>query len=226
MPALAPYIPPKDADLSTWAANFSTLITASPSTYGLLASDAATIATSVNAFQTAYAVVTSPSTKTAMAVSAKNTAKITMLAVVRPYAQQISNNPGVLSSDKIAVGVNPKTSTPSPITPPTSNPILMVQSGSNLSLILRYRDSAASPSVKAKPYGVKWCSIFGGPSATPVTDPTKLPLLVNATKSPVTVTFPSSAAGMQIFMAAVWTIQKGLVSPWSPIINFTCPAAS
>jgi hypothetical protein len=224
MPALPPYIPAKDADLSNWLANFSTLISASPATYGLTSTDAINIAAANTSFQTAYAVVTSPSTKTAATVSAKNTAKVNTLAIVRPYAQQISLNAGVSSADKTAVGVNPRTSTPSPVTPPTSNPILSVRGAGNLSLILSYRDSAASVSVKAKPYGVTSCRIRYVVSATPITDVTVLTGLVHATKSPLTVTFASGDAGKQCYLAAQWVTRTGGVSPWSPIANFTVPA--
>jgi hypothetical protein len=224
MPAVAPYIPPKDAAFSNWFQNFSTLITAAPMTYGLLSSDAVTIAAQYADWIAAYNLVTSPSTKTAQAVSAKNTAKVTALAIIRPYAQQISLNPGVTSGNKIAMGVNPRTSTPSAVTAPVSNPVLTVQSASNLALILRYRDSSSSPSVKAKPYGVTQCRVFGATSLTPITDPTLLPLLATLTKSPGTVTFSPGSAGKQAYLAAQWATRTGLVSPWSPMVNFTVPA--
>jgi hypothetical protein len=226
MPALPSYIPATDAAFANWVANFSTLISASPGTYGLLAADATAIAAQQSTFAAAYALVTSSATKTATTVSAKNTAKVTALAVVRPYAQTISLNAGVSSANKIALGVNPRTSTPSPITPPDSNPILSVQSASNLALILRYRDSAASVSVKAKPYGVVACRIFGLISSIPVTDPTLLSFIVQATKSPLTITRGSGDAGKQLYMAAQWTTRTGGVSPWSPVISFTVPAGS
>ena len=54
MPALAPYIPVKDADLANWLDNFSALITASPATYGLVAGDAVAIAAQVAAWDAAY----------------------------------------------------------------------------------------------------------------------------------------------------------------------------
>lgn len=224
MPALAPYIPTKDADLDLWLANFSTLITAGPPTYGLVAGDATAIATAVANWAAAYALVTSPSTKTAQAVSDKDTQKTTVLGIVRPYAQQISLNAGVTSANKIALGLNPRTSLPTPITPPVTNPVLVVQSGSNLSIILRYRDSAASPSVKSKPYGVRSCQVFCKVSATPVIDPTEMFLKATATKSPLTVLFDPGDAGKQAYFAARWATQKGEYSPWSPIINFTVPA--
>jgi hypothetical protein len=226
MPALAPYIPTKDSDLDLWLANFSTLISASPATYGLMTSDAVAIAAAVAAWHAAYLLVTSPTSKTAQTVSDKNTQKVTVLALIRPYAQTISLNAGVSSADKIALGLNPRTSTPSPITPPTTSPVLTIQSAPNLALILRFRDSAASPSVKAKPYGVTSCEVYGNISVTPVTDPTTLMYAGSPTKSPFQLTFPSGSVGKQFYMAARWKTRTGGFGPWSPIINFTVAAST
>ena len=220
MPSLTPYIPPKDADLAAWAANFSTLLTASPGTYGLTPTNASTVASAQAAWAAAYALVTSNSTKTPATVSAKNSAKVIMLATVRPLAQQISKNPAVSASDKTAIGVNPNTSVPSPITAPTTAPTLTVQSASSLGHIIRFRDSTASPSVKAKPYGVIQVQMYGLISATPVTDPTTMALVGTPTKSPCTITWTSASLGKTAYYAARWVTRTGLVGPWSPIINY------
>jgi hypothetical protein len=221
MPALAPYIPNRDANLNNWLANFSTLISANPFTYGLVTADAATIAAAVATWTAAYMLVTSNTTKTQQTVSAKNTARVTVLSVVRPYAQSISLNAGVASADKIALGLNPRTSTPSPISPPTTNPVLLLQNLTNLSATLRFRDSAASVSVKAKPYGVKLLRLYGATSATPLTDPTKLPLLDTFTKSPLVLSLTGLTVGQQMYCAAQWQVQSGGLSPFSPILSFT-----
>jgi hypothetical protein len=225
MPALAPYIPAREANFDTWLSNFSALITGDPAMYGLTAGDAANIASYVAAWSAAYAAVTSPSTKTAAAVAAKNSARVTVTAQVRVYAQQISLNPGVGSDAKVALGLNPRTSTPSPITPPASNPVLTLQSCGNLSAIVRYRDSAASVSVKAKPYGVIQCQLFGAVSGTPLSDAAALPLKLLATKSPAVLTFSTADVGKQFYCAARWGVRSGGVSPWSPMINFTVVGA-
>lgn len=226
MPAVAPYIPPRDANLNNWLGNFSTLISASPGTYGLLTSDATTIAAAVAAWDAAYTLVTSPTTKTASTVQAKNTAKVTVLAVCRPYAQTIRLNPGVTTDNKIALGLNPATNTPSPITPPSSNPVLTLQSLGVFNAVLRYRDSAASVSVKSKPYGVKGLRLYGMVSATPVTDPTTLPLIGAETKSPFVLSLAGKAAGSTFYCAAQWATQTGGLSPWSSILSFTVAGAS
>ena len=77
MAALAPYIPSRDSMLANWLTNFSTLLTASPATYGQSSATASAVATAVAAWSAAYALVTSPSTKTAMTVAAKNTERST-----------------------------------------------------------------------------------------------------------------------------------------------------
>ena len=220
MPALAPYIPAKNAGFVSWLANFSTLITASPATYGLTSGDATSIAAQNTIIAAAYGLITSPSTKTAATVGAYNADKINALALIRPYAQLISNNAGVSSANKIALGLNPKTSVPIPITAPNTSPALTAQSTSTTGTILRYRDSTASPSVKAKPYGVVQIQIFATTSTTPITDPSLLPLVATLTKSPATIALGSANAGKTAYFAARWITRKGLVGPWSSIISY------
>lgn len=218
MPSLAPYIPSKDADLDNWSANFSTLITANPMLYGLTSTDASNIAAPTNVWHAAYTLVTSPTTKTAQTVSDKNTAKVNMLNIIRPYAQQVALNPGVASSDKIALGLNPRTSTPTPITAPTTYPAMSFISAFAGLWNMTARDSVASPSVKAKPYGVKNLTLYAKPSATPITDPTLLPQFGIYTKFPFQISLPGGyTPGGVWYLAAKWTTQKGLQGPFSPI---------
>jgi hypothetical protein len=72
--------------------------------------------------------------------------------------------------------------------------------------VLRYRDSAASVSVKSKPYGVKGLRLYGMVSATPVTDPTTLPLIGAETKSPFVLSLAGKAAALARLK---WTLQHG-----------------
>ena len=224
MSALPSYIPARNANLVAWLNNFSTLITAAPATYGLMASDATTIASQKTALQNAYTLITSPSTKTAATVSSFNTIKATALATVRPYAQTISINAGVSPASKTAVGVNPRTSTPVPITTPTTQPVLTIQSTSTAGLLTRYRDATATPSVKSKPYGVVQIQIFAMTSVTPITDPTTLTYNSVQTKAPFNLSMPGTA-GKVVYVAARWATRKGLVGPWSSIVSYVSAQA-
>lgn len=224
MPALPPYIPAKDAALANWSANFSTLLTASPGTYGQTAMTAASVAAVETAWAAAYALVTSPSTKTATTVQAKNVARFNMLTTLRPVAQQISLSAGVSEGDKIAIGVNPRTSTPTPITAPTTYPAISILQSLALNHVIAYRDSLASPSVKAKPYGVVQMYLYGTASATPIIDPSLLGFLGGKTKSPFTQPWPSGAAGMKVYYAGRWALRNGVLGPFSPIVSFIVAA--
>jgi hypothetical protein len=226
MPSTAPYIPPRDADLNNWLVNFSSLLTANPPLYGQSSATAATVAAAVSSWSAAYVLVTSKSTKTGDAVQAKDTQKVLVLQTVRPVAQNISLNAGVASSDKIAIGVNPRTSSPTPITPPSTYPILLIQAGASGQLYVRYRDSAASPSVKSKPYGVQFVVLSFVTSPTPITDPSLLTNHVNVTKSPYLLQFSGSDPGKQCYLSGYYVLRNGKISGPGPIVSFTVPLAS
>jgi hypothetical protein len=223
MPRVVPYIPTKQSLFDVWFLNFSTLITLSPATYGLVAADATVIANLYTTWHAAYLLTTSPTTKSASNVSAKNAAYAACIGQVRAYAQQIANNAGVSNNAKIALGLNPKTSTPTPITAPTSNPVLTFQSASIGQATLRYRDSAAAPSGKGKPYGVIQLLIMGMTSLTPIVTPASLPQIAVATKSPLILPTTGFTSGLTLYVAAYWATLKGLRSPPSPILSFTVP---
>lgn len=212
------YIPTRDADLQNWADNFSTLLTASPGTYGLIAADASAVASAFLTWSLAYAAAVNPSTRTPVNVNAKDVARIGLLTMVRPYAVQISLNAGVLSADKIAIGVNPRTTGQTPVAAPTSAPILSLIGATFLQHLLRYKDEGAPSTSRAKPANVVQIQLYAAVSATLVSDPNVLPLKTATTKVPITVTWESSDRGKTAYYAARWITRRGLVGPWSDIL--------
>lgn len=220
----ASYIPPKDADFDTWATNFSALLTASPATYGLVAGDAATVAAAYTPWHTAYLAANNFSTRGPSTVQTKNTAKVNLLAIVRPYAQLISNNAGVSPTAKVNIGVNPRTTVPAPIVAPTSFPLLALRGGTPLQLTMAYSDSAA-PDGKAKPYGALQLQVFAQVSATVITDPAAITFHGAATKSPFVLDFESGDANKIAYIAARYVTRTGLVGPWSAIQSATVMTA-
>jgi len=183
--------------------------------------DAVAIAAPTTAFQNALDDASSPYTRTPVTIGIKDDAKIALLALLRPYAVQISLNAGVLSSDKIAVGVNPRTSTPTPIATPTTNPVIAIIAAYPLQHVLRFRDETSSPTVKAKPYGVTQIQVFASASTTPITDPALLAFKTVDTKSPTLISWLAGDAGKTAYYAARWQTRAGLVGPFSPIVSFT-----
>jgi hypothetical protein len=223
MPALPPYIPPRDADLANWSLNFSTLLSASPPTYGLTSTDASNVAAVQATWAATYAIAINPATRTPVSVAAKDTARVNLLAIVRPLAQAISINAGVLTSDKIAIGVNPRTSVPAPITQPTTAPVINVSFGPPLNHIIRYRDEMASPTVKAKPYGVTGMQLVASAAANDTIggglSPDAIPTQAVLTKAPALITWGSGDVGKVAVYYGRWITRTGLTGPWSTIVE-------
>lgn len=217
--ATPPYIPASDSGFDAWLANFSTLITAAPTTYGLVAGDATAIAAQQTAWAAAYALVVNPATKTAVTVAAKDAARATAESVVRPYAVQISQNPGVTNGDKTAVGVTVKKTIPTPVPPPTTTPTLSLVQGSPLSHQLAYRDTS-TPTSKSKPAGAIQIQLNRAVGVAFTVDPDAAAFYAMWTKSPNVSTFDSTQVGMKCTYFARWVTRGGpggasQFGPWS-----------
>jgi len=206
--AQPPYIPTQQSKLVTWAENFSTLISASPSTYGLQAADAATIASYVNAFTNAYAQSTkgSPSTRTPAAVTATNNAQAAMLGIVRTYAQQIRNNMGVTSENKQAIGLNVPSSSRTPIPVPSTAPVIAITGSTPLTFTMTIKDATAPASPRKKAVGARSYAIFY--TLTPVSAPAPTTpsstVLVVGTKTPFPASFPTGSSGQNATLWGAW----------------------
>lgn len=217
---MSSYIPSRDADLGQWAANFSTLVSASPALYGLTAGDAATIATYVNAFTAALAVVNNPATKTKATVANKDGAKAAMLDIVRPYAITVRNNNGVSNSDKTALGLTLPDQTPSPIPAPVTAPLLNVIGATPGVHTLRYAD-ANTPDKRSKPAGAIGLQLFVAIASGVINDPAVAPFRAFVTRQPYGINFNPADNGKIATYFARWQNRKGEVGPWSNAVSFT-----
>lgn len=218
------YIPSKEADLAAWADNFSALITAAPTTYGLIAGDATAIAAVVDPFLAAYAVITVPATRTMVTVATKNDTKFAMLAVVRSYAQRVVTNPGVDPGDKIALGLNLHGTPPTPVPPPVTIPLLALLGATPLNFTLRYSDEM-TPDKRAKPFGAVRLDLFVKIDTTPKTDPDNSLYYSGFTKQPAFVAFAPGDAGKVATLWGRWANRKGDVGPWSSPVSQIIPSA-
>lgn len=214
-----PYIPPQDAQFDAWFDNFSTLLTAAPTTYGLVSGDAVIVAASFSAWSPLYIAATNPVTRTAPAIAAKDAQRILSEAVLRPYAQSISRNPAVLNANKTAIGVNLPNSARTPIPPPITAPSLSLASAIHFLQTLAYRD-ATTPTSKAKPPGAVGMELWRYLSTAPGVDPTLASEFGVVTKSPVAVGFSAPDVGKHCTYWGRWVTRSGpggiaQTGPWS-----------
>lgn len=212
------YLPSKEMDLAGWVLNFAQLIAASPSTYGLMVSDATEITLVQNNFAVALALATNPGTKTRASVTDKDAKKATMLAVIRPYAQTIKRNLGISNLVKANLGLTIDATTNTPVPAPTTFPILAVTAIQSLRHILRFSDSA-SPDKRGKPKGAERMQLFRYVGTTPPASTDQMAFVADITKQPVTVSQASGDAGKFAYYAARWATRTGLTGPFSAVIS-------
>jgi hypothetical protein len=215
----APYIPSKDADFDSWLNNFSTLLTASPTTYGLTAPDAVIVAGVTTTWNSTYAAATNPGTRTTPAIAAKDAARNAATATVRPYATTISRNAGVTNEDKTDIGVNLPNPGRTPVPPPTTQAVLSLVSAIHNQQTLAYRDSS-TPTSKAKPAGAISLEVWQAIGTSPAVSPATASPLTLATKSPFVVGTLSPDAGKFATYFGRWTTRSGpggqaQSGPWS-----------
>lgn len=217
-----PYIPAKDADFDTWLLNFTTLLTANPTDYGLVAGDAVICAAQYTAWHPLYLAAINPTTRTSAAIAAKDGARVTAVATVRPYAQQISKNMSVSDALKIGIGVNLPNNVPVPVPPVVTSPSLILQSAAPLQHFLQYRDSA-TPTSKAKPFGAVALELWRNVGAAAVADPADCSLYALWTKTPNISSFDAPDVGKVATYFARWITRSGTggvaqPGPWSPAL--------
>lgn len=220
MAAAAPYIPATDSGLNAWAINFDSITAVDFLALGLTAPEAAAITAATAAFSAALTAATDPGTRTPVTIAAKNTAKAALLATVRPLAQRIAINPAIDDETKVDLGLNPRTTLPTPIAPPTTFPVIDILAATPGQIKLQYRDSE-TPDTKAKPYGVvhleRWVTI----GTTIAEDPSAAVYFGPATKSPDFLTFSAEDAGKIATIFGRWVNRNAAVGPWSSPVSMT-----
>lgn len=222
--ASAPYIPAPDNAFDLWADNFQTELTASPTTYGLIAGDAVIVAALFTTWSAAFVLATNPATRTSATIADKDAARAAFEATVRPYAQRIRVNPGVSNLDRVTIGVTVAVFPPTPIPAPLTNPVLSLIRALPLTHVLAYADSD-TPTTKAKPYGVKQLQLSCTIGVAPAVDPDAARYLGGYTKSPLQVSHQAGDRGKYATYFSRWQNGSGpggvgATGPWGNPISF------
>jgi hypothetical protein len=194
------FFPSTDAALLTWSLNFSTLITATPTAYGLTSTQATAYAALHAAYGTALAAC-DPATRSKAAVSTKNVARTNLKNEARLLANLVNGTATVTDAQKITLGLNVR-ATPSPIPAPSAAPGLDVLSQNAWTVKIKLHDSTSSAK-RGKPAGVSGASVFSFVGATPPSDIATWKFEGNTGRTNIDVAFDSSnAPGTKVWLTA------------------------
>lgn len=151
--------PAREADLVTFTQNFAAKITATPTTYALVAAQATAYTTLSTAFISAYNVAQADATRSPMNVNLKNTAKHNLLVNLRMLCKIVQNAPTTTNAMRLDLGIPQRGTTPTPIPAPSLAPGLVVTQSVNRTVSVRLFDPA-NPKKTAKPAGVTGVTAF------------------------------------------------------------------
>jgi hypothetical protein len=215
----------KDADIVAGSANFSTLITASPTTYNLVAAQATAFAALNTALQSAYTASINPETRTPVTVGAKRIAAANMRANAVLLSKIIYSTATVNDSQLTALGLLPRASR-TPVPAPGNPPGIDIVSSTGNTVKIRLHDSTSS-SRRGKPLGVSGASVFSFVGAVAPTDQAGWNFEGNTSRTVVDVTFPSgTAAGAKVWFTAFWFNPRKQSGPAAAAVGTNIPGGA
>jgi len=217
------WIPTNDGPLDTFVLNFQTLIAATPTAYGLVAADATAITAAYTAWHTAYLAAVNPTTRTHATIVTKDIQKSNVMGVVRGYGATIRANRAISDALKIGLGIHIRDTSPTPVPPPSTYPLLTVDSF-NLGTLQLHAADQYTPDKKARPAGTSGMLLFSVISTDPATTPTGLTFNAFLTKPKFQNTFDPADGGKVVTYFARWTNGKGELGPWSPPVSIRIAA--
>ena len=200
---MATFLPTREANLVAWSNNFNTLISATPTAFGLTAAQATAYATLNSAFDSAYNTIKNNTTRSPANIISKNQAKRNLIASARQLAGVIQRYPAITNAQRSALGLTVPI-IPSPIPAPGSAPQLEIGVVSGYAVKVRLHDST-SGSKRGKPAGVSGASVFSHVGPTAPSDLSVWKFEGNTSKTAVELLFPNTtAAGATVWLTAFW----------------------
>jgi hypothetical protein len=215
---MASYLPLTDSGLLDWSENFNSQINnMDPTTIGLTADDATGYATLYSSYETAYTNATNPGTRGSATILAKNEAKAAIITDSRRLAMTATNYPGTTDTQRQALGLTIRDTTPSPVPVPDTAPVVEVREVKNqrITLVMHNAESTS----RAKPAGVAGATLFSYVGETTPAELSDWTFEGNVTRTLVELDMPATVPnGSKVWVTAFWFNTKGESGPATPPI--------
>lgn len=220
---MADYIPADDSGLAAWARNLADQISGSEVNYGLVAADSVAYEAFVTAFENNLAANSAAQTAARTARQTKDSSKEALGSASRNLARRLQASPLVSDTERILLGLTVRDTTPTAVPPPTSQPVLFVDTSSRLQHKINFRDSL-TPTSKAKPAGVLGCEIYRKVGGTAPADLSQCEFVAMDTATPYGVEYQAEQGGQMVHYLGRWVNRNGSAGPISDLISATVVA--
>ncbi|MDR3653968.1 MAG: hypothetical protein P4L34_13485 [Paludibacter sp.] len=132
--------------------------------------------------------------------------------------QWLVRNPKVSDGDRVRMGITVRTTTHTPVPPPSTMPVGSVDFSLRLQHTISFYDQASAHS-NAKPEGVTGCEIYVKVDGEAPKSVEEMNFQGTCSASPFEVKFDSSKAGKTAWYWLRWVNRKGEAGPWSTPIS-------
>lgn len=215
---MSDYIPAADAELIEFADNFISKIDGLETSFGLVATDTDALTALRDTFNAAYAANNTAQTAAQTARTQKDADKKPLVAKLRDLAQDVQETNSVTDAQRMSLGLNVRQA-PAPTGPPTSRPVVEVDTSQPLQHTVKFYDNEME--TKGKPEGVKgaeiWCKVGG--EATMNEDDYRY--LGTDTATPYLAVHKPENVGKQAHYLLRWVNSKGEWGAWSNTASAT-----
>ncbi len=218
------YIPGPDGDFNAWQANFVTYATANAAALGLdPLVDIPPVATAQTTWTTDYGANTAAQAAAQAARQAKEAARSAFEGVIRPLVGRLQASADVDDTERAALGITVPDTKPTPVGPPTTRPVAVVDTSQRLQHTIAFVDESTLTS-RAKPAGVRGAQVWVKIGDPPPVDPNELTFLATDTRTPYVANFDGADANKVAHYMLRWESTRGDVGPWSETASATIGA--
>ena len=218
------YIPSADGSFGAWQANFVTYASANAAALGLdPAVDIPPLAAAQGVWTTDYGANTAAQAAAQAARQAKVAARESFEGVIRPLVGVLQASADVDDGERAALGITVPDTKPTPVGPPTSRPVVVVDTSQRLQHTIEFVDETTLTS-KAKPAGVRGAQIWVKIGDPPPVDPNELTFLATDTRTPYVANFDGADANKVAHYMLRWESTRGETGPWSETASATIGA--
>jgi len=220
------YIPRPDGDFNSWLVNFVTYANANLAALGLVAGDMTPVTAAQTTWNAAFPAHVAAAANALSARQGKDAARTGVESAVRPLVRRLQASAAVSAAEKASLGITVPDTSGTPVGPPTTHPVISVETKARLEHTIHFSDSA-TPTKKAKPAGMLgaeiWVNVLPVGDPTP-TDPADFTFVALDTRTPYTLDFPGPDGGKNAHYVLRWVNTTGEKGPWSETATATIGA--
>ncbi len=216
-------IPVTEGSFEFFARNFVKQMADHTAVYKLTPAELTALQTQLQDWENKSDAATTARDAAKAATEAKDAARETLEEDLRVRIRMIQADPSISEEAKIEAGIRPHKATRTPVPAPHTFPIGNVIASDRLEHTVFYSD-AATPTKRARPYGVSACEIYVAVADVAPTDPKQYRFVKLATRSSEVVTFEAVDGGKTANYLLRWVNTKGEPGPWSVVASATIPA--